>query len=73
MPLNTENRENNFEPVQFTPDKHRTSLRSTTENKSSPYRMRHSPAIYTPKSRVLRNEDEESLEENKILEDIFFL
>ena len=67
-----ENRENNFEPAQITPDRHRTSLKST-ENKSSPYRMRHSPAINRPKPRIVGNDDEESLEENKILEDIFFL
>ena len=76
----TEDQENNLEPITITPHKLRSSLGSKSDNQSSPYRMRHSPAInrqsptnYRSKQRMMGKEDEESLEENRILEDIFFL
>ena len=68
-----ENRENDFEPVTITPDRKRTSFGNRAENKSSQNRMRHSPAVYRQKQPIKTNEDEESLEESRILEDIFFL
>ena len=75
-----DDRENNLEPITVTPHKMRSSLGSKSDNQSSPYRIRHSPAIYRhspanyrSKQRMMGKEDEESLEENRILEDIFFL